>query len=183
MSAPRPASVRLLVTGTVLVLVGFLSWALYAVQSGREAHAYTAGDAPPAYVQVTAGHTYRISIAGGVKRETQLGVQASTLQCTAAAPGQAPGALSVTPEQTGTKATDQIGSFDATFSGQVHIECDRVGPVYVDNATDAGFDWSGLWLVLASLALVIGLPLTLSAVRRLPGVADRSPKPVPAGRS
>lgn len=160
----------MLLAGAVLVLLGFLSWALYAVQSGNEAHSY-AGGAPPAYVRVTPGHTYRISIAGGLAREAQLGVQASTLQCTAAAPGQAPGALPVTAEQSTTKATDQIGSFVATFAGRVHVACDRVGPVFVDNAADAGYDWSGAWLVLASLALLIGLPLTLSALRRLPADA------------
>jgi hypothetical protein len=174
--------VRLLVVGAVLLLAGFVSWALYAVQSGKEAHSFTSGGAPPAYVQVTPGHTYRIGIDGGVKHEAELGVQPSTLQCTAAAPGQAPGALPVTAEQNGTKAVNQIGSFVATFSGQVHIACDRVGPVYVDNASDAGYDWSGFWLVLASLGLVIGFPLTLSALR---GVLTNRPTvgavPAPEG--
>ncbi len=173
----------MLVTGAALVLAGFASWALYAVQSGTETHSYASGGAPPAFVQVTAGHTYRVSISGGVKREAEFGVQASTLQCTAAAPGQAPGALPVTAEPTGTKATNQIGSFVATFSGRVHIACDRVGPVYVDNAADAGYDWSGLWLVLASLALVIGIPLTLSGLRSGAFAPPRGldPDPAPIG--
>lgn len=168
MSAPRPPSPRLLITGAALILLGLAAWALYAVQSGREPHAYTAGGDPPNYVKVAAGHTYRLAIPGGVKREIALGVQPSTLQCTAAAPGQAPGALPVTAAQTDTKATDEIGSFVSTVTATVHIECDRVGAVYVDNASDSAFDWSGVWLVLAALALVIGIPLTLSALRGLP---------------
>jgi hypothetical protein len=173
--APRPASLRALVPGVVLVLAGLVSWALYAVQARAEQHSYTAGGNPPADVRIESGHTYWLAIHGGVQRETVLGVQPSTLQCTAAAPGQGPGALELVAQQKGTKATDQIASFVASFTGTVHIECDRIGPVYVDNAADAGFDWSGAWLVLAALTLVIGIPLTLSALRRLPG-RERRPE-------
>jgi hypothetical protein len=172
-SAPRPAAVRSLIAGTVLVLAGLLSWALYAVQSGREAHSYTAGQNPPAYVRLTPGHTYSISIPGGLDRLTQLGVQPTALQCTAAAPGQVGGSLPVTAE-TNTKATDRIASFQSSLDGNVHIECARVGAVYVDDAADAGFDWSGTWLVLTSIALAIGIPLTLSALRGLPGNSGRA---------
>ena len=44
-------------------------------------------------------------------------------------------------------------------------------PVFVDDADDAETDLSGLWLVLATAALVIGLPMMLSVLRR-PARAD-----------
>jgi hypothetical protein len=175
-SAPRTAVLRGLVLGIVLVLGGLLCWGLYAVQSGREAHSFTAGSAPPTNVRVVSGHRYTIAIHGGVQREVQLGVQPAALTCTATAPGQGPGALDITAEESGTKATNQIASFTASFSGTVHIECDSVGPVYIDNAADAGSDVSGVWLILASIALVVGIPITLSTLRRLPRASARHPQ-------
>jgi hypothetical protein len=171
-SAPRPAAVRSLLAGAVLMLVGLAAWALYAVQSGREAHAYTAGQDPPAYVRLIPGHTYSISIPGGLNRLPELGVQPTALQCTAAAPGQVGGSLAVAAEQN-TKATDRIASFQSRLDGKVHIECARVGAVFVDDAADAGFDWSGAWIVLTSIALAVGIPLTLSGLRGLPGAGGR----------
>jgi hypothetical protein len=111
-----------------------------------------------------------------VKRLDTLGVQVSALQCTATRAGESPGALSLAPERTDTKAIDQIASFVSRITGTVHIECAGVGTVYVDGGSD-GFDWSGLWLVLASAALAIGIPLTLSGRRGLP------PRPVAPRRA
>jgi hypothetical protein len=171
---PRRRAPRTLAAALVLVAAGLGFWALYAKQSRAERHSYANGGAPAAYVQVLAGNNYGLAIPGGVDREAQLGVSPSALQCTAAAPGQAPGALSVTAEKSDTKATDRIATFDSTITGRVHIECARLGAVYVDNAADAQYDWSGVWLVLASLALLIGLPLLLSALRGL-GRTGESP--------
>jgi hypothetical protein len=166
-TAPRPTLPRILVTGTLLVLAGLASWALYAVAARTEPHAYARGEAPPATARLVQGHTYWISIPGGVRSEARLGLDPSALQCTAAAAGRSPGALKVTPQAADTKATDQIASFVAGFSGSARIECSGIGAVYVDNAADAAFDWSGFWLVLASALLVVGLPLTLAGLRSL----------------
>lgn len=164
-SVPRPTP-RAALAGPVLVLFGLACWALYVQRSHSEPHAYSRGANPPAYVQLAAGETYQISIHGGVRREAQLGLDPVALQCTAARPGQAPGALRLASvEQTGSKATDQIASFASTISGSVRIQCAGIGAVYVDDAENSPFDWSGVWLVLASLALLVGLPLTLSLLR------------------
>jgi hypothetical protein len=172
-SAPRAGSVRALVCGIVVVLAGTACWALYGVQAGREHRAYTHGGAPPAYVQLNAGHTYWLSVPGGVRHLDKVGVQVSSLQCTAAEAGQTPVALSVTPQSKGTKATDEIASFFAGITGRVHIECAGTGAVFVSGGSADGFDWSGLWLILASVLLVIGIPLTLSGRRRLPSQSPR----------
>jgi hypothetical protein len=171
MSAPRPASTRALSLGTLLILAGLVAWALYVKQSNSERHSYARGGAPPSYVQLSAGKTYGIAIRGGVLRELQLGVRPSGLHCTAARPGEAPGALPITSEPAPNpgddpKTTNQIATFLSGISGPAHVQCQGLTDVYVDNADDAAFDWSGLWLVLASLALAVGLPLALSGLRR-----------------
>lgn len=160
---------RALVCGIVVVLAGTACWALYGLQAGRERRAYTHAGAPPAHVQLTARHTYWLSVPGGVRHLDKVGVQVSSLQCTAAGAGQTPGALSVTPQGKDTKATDEIASFFSGITGQVHIECAGVGAVFVTGGAADGFDWAGLWLILASVLLVIGIPLTLSGRRLLPG--------------
>jgi hypothetical protein len=178
-NAPRPAYPRAALAGPLLLLVGVACWALFAAQSRSEHHAYNSGTNPPEVVRVVAGQTYAIAIHGGVAREAQLGLDPAALRCTATQPGNAPGALRLTTENGDTKANDQIASFVSRISGDVQVRCDRIGAVYVDDAAGSSFDWSGLWLVLASIALVIGLPLTLSLVRgRRLRAADSADRPV-----
>jgi hypothetical protein len=153
------------IAGTLLLIAGLASWAFFVQRSNTEPHSYSRGGKPPSSVRLVAGDTYSIAIHGGVDREVQLGLSPSALQCTAALAGQAPGALELVVEQQDTKATDKIASFVSAISGVVQVQCTGIGRVYVDDAADATFDWSGVWLVLASLALAIGVPLMLSALR------------------
>jgi hypothetical protein len=165
-TAARRSSPITAIAGAVLILAGLGCWALYVNASGHEPHAYARAGAPPQYVQVEIGKTYRIAIRGGVPAVAQAGVDIASLQCTAARPGAGPGALNLFIEDVNnTKATDDIASFVAATTERLHVECSGLGPVFVDNAEDAAFDWSGVWLVLASLGLLIGIPLTLSALR------------------
>jgi hypothetical protein len=149
----------------VLVLGGLAAWALYVQRSGNEPHAYARGGAPPAYVQVHAGKTYRIAVRGGVAAEARAGIAGQSLVCTASRPGAGPGQLNLTYEAADTKATDDIASFVAATTGPLHVQCNGLGTVFVANADNSPFDWSGLWLVLASLGLVVGTPLVLSLLR------------------
>lgn len=169
MSEPRRTRLGASIAGTVLVVGGLAAWALYVQRSGNEPHAFARGGRPPAYVQVHAGKTYRIAVRGGIATETQLGIAPDSLSCTAARPGKAPGALKLTTENADTKAIDDIASFVSAVNGRLHVTCAGLGPVFVANADDAAFDWSGVWLVLASLALVAGTPLVLSLLRRAGG--------------
>jgi hypothetical protein len=169
-SAPRPTAPRGLASGALLVLAGLVCWVLYVVQSGHEAKSYAHGGPPPNYVQLKAGHTYGISIPDGVNAEAREGLDPSALHCTASVTGEAPGALAVVAEHSDSKAIDQIGSFVAALNASEHIDCTGIGSVYVDGAEDAGTDWSGTWLVLAMLALAIGIPLALSGLRAGPTV-------------
>jgi hypothetical protein len=166
-SVAGPRLPRPLVLGPLLILVGLLCWALYVHQTNTEHHAYAHGGNPPTYVQLHMGKTYGIAIHGGVHREIQLGLAPGSVQCTAAQPGEAPGPLDVTAEAQDTKATDRIASFVSGIDGVVHVQCSGIGAVYLDNAADAAYDWSGFFLVLASLALLVGLPLALSGLRTM----------------
>jgi hypothetical protein len=164
-SEPRQARLGAVVAGVLLVVGGLGAWALYVHMSGNEQTAFARDAKPPAYVQVHAGDDYRIAVHGGIATEAQAGIPPDSLSCFAAQPGKAPGALNIIYETTDTKATDDIASFVATVNGRLHVMCTGLGAVFVSNAEDAPYDWSGVWLVLASLALVIGTPLVLSLVR------------------
>jgi hypothetical protein len=170
-SAPRPRTPLALIVGALLVVAGLGFWALYVQQTGNGGHSYNRGGSPASSVRLLSGETYWISIHGGVDREVELGLDPPALQCTAALDGQSPGALDIVAQTRDSKATNEIASFVSSISGSVHIECEGLDAVYIDDAEDAPFDSSGAWLILASLALVIGLPLTLSGLRRASGGA------------
>ncbi len=149
--------------GLLLVAAGLVLWGLYHAAATREQHSFTSGEAPPQNVQLHAGTTYRLGVPGGVAAELKVGVTPASLQCAAELTGGAVSRLSLTAEQTDTKATDQIASFRAPTTGPAHVACAQLSEVYVDNATS---DPSGFLLVLATAALVVGVPLVLSGLRR-----------------
>ena len=164
--SPRTA----LAAGLVLVVVGLAAWALYGVSSGREHTVQHPNGNAPKWVQLRAGHQYWLAVPGGVDHLRAGGVDPTRLACFAAAPGQAAGGLAVSgvvdANNSDTKFVDRIGSFYAARSGRFHVTCSGAGTVYVVNAADAGFEWSGFWLIVASAALLVGFPLFLSGLRR-----------------
>ena len=171
--ASRPALPKALVAGIAVVLLGVVSWGLYAIAAGRENTPYHPNAAPPSSVRLVGGHTYWLAVPGGVRSVRDIGLVPSKLSCSTSENGENGAAAAplavvavVAAGSDDTKFVDRIGSFAAPGSGRFHVECSGLGTVYVENAADAGFDWSGLWLVLASAALVVGLPLVLSGLRR-----------------
>lgn len=148
------------------MVVGLACWALYVWQARSHPHAYNSGANPPSDVRLVAGDTYWISIHGGVARVAEFGIDPTALQCTAVRTGAGPSALRLVTETSDTKENDRIASFVSAITGPAQIRCDGIGAVFVDNAAEAPYDWSGLWLVLTSLTLAVGLPLSLSALRR-----------------
>jgi hypothetical protein len=172
----------MLVAGAALVLLGLISWALYGVQAGSENRSFHPTGAPPTFVRLSAGEEYWLAVPDGVQRLREVGIEPSKLTCTAASPGAEPGPLEVDPvvHQPGeeTKFLNRVASLVAQRSGRFHVECDGVGPVFVENPVGTGFDWSGFWLILASSALVVGIPLVLSGLRRTGRWSDH-PEPAP----
>jgi hypothetical protein len=158
----------------LLTIAGLVMWALYRVQAGTEAHSFSPGALAPRTVHITQNRTYHLAIPGGVPSELDLGIDPSVLGCKITPSGGAEQPLNITSEGSGTKAINQIATFVAPFTGDVHIACSGLPPVFVDDADDAAGDLSGLWLVLASVGLALGLPMTLSVLRR---PTPRKPQP------
>jgi len=157
----------------VLLVVGVLLAGLYRVTSGTERHSYASDAVPPANVQVTVGHSYMISVPGGVAALQDHDLSPSGLRCEWSAGGSAAQPLSVQLYGPDAKATDAIGTFTAPVTGQIHIDCSGWGAVFVDDADDAGGDLAGLFLVLCVIALTIGAALGLSALRLRNGNSSR----------
>lgn len=155
------------VSAVVLVVLGVWFWALYHFTVNGERHSYGADAGAPRTVRVSAGSTYHLAVHGGVRTLTRLGLAPELLGCTYTPSGRSqPRALHITPESQQTKALDQIASFVAPQYGRISVACAGVPAVFVDNADDSGSDRSGLFLLLASIALAMGIPLLLSVLRR-----------------
>lgn len=157
---------RLMVVGAVLVALGAVLWVLSRVVAGGEAHAFAPGHAPPRLVNLVANHTYRLAVHGGVGAEQRLGVPPARPSCTASPDGGQAVALRLTAETSSTKAVDTIASFQAPFTGPAHLRCGGLPAVYVEGV---GSDPSGWLLVLATIALTIGVALLLSGLRSRTG--------------
>jgi hypothetical protein len=172
--ATRPATSRRATLSVVLVVAGLLFCVLFRVTSGSEQHSFAAGAVAPFDVSVTKGHSYSIGLAGGIGREVALGVDPVQLTCSESSTNGGSTRLTIDAEQVGTKATNQIATFTAPVTGQVHVACQGLTSVFVDDSDDARTDFSGFFLLLGTIALAVGLPLMLSVLRRpLGGSADR----------
>jgi hypothetical protein len=157
----------------VLLVVGILLAGLYRVTSGTERHAYSSDAVPPSTVHVTVGHTYLISVPGGVSALQDHDLSPSGLRCEWSSGGAASQLLNVQLYGPDSKATDAIGTFGAPVNGDIHVDCIGWGAVFVDDADDAGGDLAGLFLVLCVVALTLGAALGLSALRMRQARATR----------
>lgn len=174
----------------VLVVLGLALWAVYRLTGSGEQHSFARGALAPTYVSVTQGDTYSIGIVGGVRELRRRALDPATTACAIAPRGGQSAQLAIVPDRKDTKAVNQIATFVAPVTGRVRVSCTGLPAVFVDDADDRVGDASGLWLVLASIALAVGLPLGLSVIRRQPRppalVAadlpeDRAKLPAPPG--
>lgn len=170
-SAPeRPvrtsARLRFVVGGLVLSL-GFVALAASNVTSRAQHHAYDAGAQPPASVHLTAGKHYQLSSPGGVQPLVNAGVLAANvnLTCVATPTGGGIAQLLTLQDASGdTRNLTVFASFTSSQTGDFHVQCPGVPKVFVDDADNAAFDWSGLLTVLASLLLVAGVGVFASGL-------------------
>lgn len=158
--------VRLAVPATLLVLLGVLLLGLYRVSSVTEKHSYASGATAPASVHVTAGKSYALSVHGGINGLQHRGVSIVSPNCTWSLAGSAAAALPVAMEKADTKATNQVGTFVAPATGDVHVECAGWGVVFVDDADNASGDLAGVFLLGGVVALTLGVILALAAARQ-----------------
>lgn len=177
MPAARPQS-RTGTAGAVLTLLGLVLFVLSRTALSGEHHAYAEGSAP-ATVQVTAGHTYHLSLRGGVAKAQSLGATPATLSCTLSSPATGSRGLSVTPEAADTKATQVIATFTAPVSGRVQVGCAGLPRLFVDDADGSAFDTAGLLVLATTVSWAVGVPLLLSGQRSRPSpAAGRRAQPV-----
>lgn len=148
----------------VLVLTGLLCWGLFRVISATEHHAYSADPVPRRRTLVTATNTYTLSVPGGVVALQRRNVPVKDAQCEWSTAGSAMQALPVSTDPN-TKATEVVGTFISPITGDIQIECIGWGPLFVDDANNATGDPAGYFLVLATIALTVGVGVGLSALR------------------
>jgi hypothetical protein len=173
--ARRGGPIRVVVAVAGL-LIGLAALGLWRVASGSQNLPFDDGAAPPPSVQVTKNVTYSLAVPGGVPAMTAHGVPARStagqqvlaLQCTWSstdANGTSGLPLDVTAESTSTKAENTVGHFVAPITGRIHVDCAGWGAMFVPDSADRAFDWSGLALVVAVVALTVGAALGLSELR------------------
>jgi hypothetical protein len=153
---------RTLVGGVSLMFAAVLLLGIAGVLFGTERHSYAGDAVPPTNATVREGHTYRLSIHGGVQALAKRGLQSTGLQCEWASPGAASQVLSITAESAGTKATNSIATFTAPIGGPIQVSCTGVGPVFIDDAENASPDVAGFFLVAGMAVFMVGLLMVSS---------------------
>jgi hypothetical protein len=148
-----------------LLAVGVLCWLSSRLAARTENHAYSTGAMPPTSVHVTAGRTYHLAYPGGVAALEGQGIDPGSLQCQWSQAGGSRHTLSLVTEPPTTLARNVVASFQADTTGAIHVACDALGAMFVDDADDAKGDPSGWFLLVATLLLTAGVPLTLSGLR------------------
>lgn len=163
-----PLRVRAIVAAIALA-VGVIALLGSLVSARHENLPYSAAAAAPRPAHVTSGRTYSLALPGGVTALTEHGVQTQSngtqvaLECTWTADGSAPQPLTLTAEAVDTKATNTVAHFSAPITGVIQASCAGWGAVYVPDADDRPTDVSGFMVVIACVALTLGLALALSA--------------------
>lgn len=165
MSAPRRTA-PLAAVAVVLLLGGIAFAGLYRLAAGTENHSYSPGAVPPATAHLTAGHTYRIAVPGGVSALSAHHLSSTQLRCDLSATNVATQSLVLQPEGPDSKATDVVATFTAPYSGAARISCSGWGAVFVDDADDAGPDISGYLLLVCMALFLAGGLVGLAALRR-----------------
>ena len=156
-----------------------------ACASDSQSLPFDDGAAPPSSVAVTKDATYSLAVPGGVKAMIAHGVptrlttgsEVLALQCTwssTGVDGTSGLALSVTAEATNTKAEDTVGRFYGPITGRIRVDCAGWGAMFVPDSNDRPFDWSGLALLVAVIALTVGVTAALSELRLALGRARLS---------
>lgn len=156
-----------------LLLIGLASWGLWRVLSGTEDLPFAQSASPPTSAHVTKDKTYSLAVPGGVRAMLARGVplansnsgQTLALHCSWSPGAGETRTLALSPENSETKAENTIAHFDAPLTGDLHVDCDGWGAVFIPDADNRPSDSSGWALVLAIITLTVGAGLGLSALR------------------
>lgn len=163
------ASVRPAFVAVLLVVLGIALWLGYRVFAGAENHAYSPNAVPPDTVRLTANHTYELGYPGGVRGLADQGLSSASLSCVWTRPGaSAPNALAVDGYSPDSLSRNGVASFTAPTTGDIHVMCDGLGAMFVDDSEDATADPSGWLLLAATIVLTLGAALTMAVLRATP---------------
>ena len=157
-----------------LIIAAVLLGALYRILSGTEHHAFAKGAVAPNAAHVTHGHTYLLSVRGGVAGLRARRVDVNRAQCQWSVGGSASQALIVSAAGESTKATNVVATFVAPYTGDLRVDCLGWGPMFIDDADDATGDTAGWFLLLATIALTVGVAVGLAALRSAGVESERS---------
>lgn len=173
MASERRGNVSRAAVAVVLLLIGLAAWGLWRVLSGSENLPYTDGAAGAPSAHVTRGNTYSLAVPGGIAAMQARGVpirntgssDVISLDCTWTSGGSAVSAPEVQPESSDSKAENTVGRFQAPVTGMLRVTCSGWGAMYIPDSDNRTADLSGWALIIAVVALSIGAPLGLSALR------------------
>lgn len=153
--------------GIALVVLAVLLWGGRGVLSAGQKHSWDSGAAPPSTVSLTSGHTYTLSMSGGVVAlvERQGSAEPATT-CTATDSSGASEELAVATQSDDPRVLHVIGRFTASRDERVSIICEDAGPIFVDDADDAHADRAGTLTLLMAILFVVGVGLVLNGAYR-----------------
>lgn len=161
---PANRASRRLAAGVVLVLLAITCLGLAKLVAGAQRHAYDAHATPPATYSVTAGRDYQLSTSAGVDALVKSGVIANGAQPSCLAIGedgvQTP--LQLDSVRDDPRDLHVFANWHSAITDQVHIACNGVPAVFLDDADDSPPDYSAPLILLAAVLGVIGVVLLAS---------------------
>jgi len=161
---PRTTPNSRLAAGIVLVLLAFLVFGVSRLVEHGQRHAYSKGATPPPTYRLSPGKTYQLSAPGGVKALTAAGVIGTGIEPTClAANDQGVGTpVTIVSVKDDERDLSVFATFQVAQGGDLHVSCEKVAEVFVDDADNAGRDVSAGLVVLSTLTGLAGVVLTLS---------------------
>lgn len=151
------------ILAVLLIALAIVFFVLYAFANRTETHSFNAGHSPPHTVRVTQGKQYEISTPDGVPGLVKRGLDPSAVTCTYQTPGGTSAPLSVSSLGSSTRATHAVATFTAPMTGEIQVQCQPlIRGTFVDDADDGAADPAGLFMLLGTISLGLGVPLGLS---------------------
>jgi hypothetical protein len=168
---------RRVAVGAALLVLAAFAWFLH-VNGERDGQQSWDSGSPPATVTLRTGNVYYLSTTGGIgPASAAFSADGGSLSCTYSDTISKDVALSVTPVTVDNRILHRVASFIAPSDLPMSITCDAIGPVYVDDATSAAFDRSGLFVILTILLGFLGVIWLLRGLMAAPSFAPKRPEP------
>ncbi len=180
-SAARRGRLRpqdLLSLGVGLILVALVAFGAARLLAGAQHHAYDPGASPRATYHLTAGRTYQLSSVSGVaalKSAGLAGAAGTELQCTVSSTTGVVQQLRLDEVGDDVRSLHVFATFTSPVTGDYRIGCARpatVTDVFVDDAANAGPDYSAGLLLLSSVLGLAGVSAMLGGLYRLGLTSD-----------